>query len=218
MPDQPSPEFPPTVPRSSSKKRRVFLRNVFRGVFLGGLLFGGHQYLQNRRSSGEGGSADFKRAKPKRKPAPLILPDEKDYAAFLATLKLRYIAPHEVISAHRRERNGVQNTLPPRHLWQQMVPTLRVADELRSRLGVKLLYIASAYRSPNYNRQCPGAASNSYHIKNRALDLIYDCSTSHAMSVAKSLRDEGYFKGGLGKYSSFIHIDTRGYNATWDRA
>ena len=146
---------------------------------------------------------------------PVILPHEKDYAAYLDTIDLRYISSHEILSPHRRERNGVANVLPPRKFWTDMVPTLEIADELRHRLGVKLSYITSAYRSPAYNAQCPGASPGSYHTKNVALDLVYDCLPKVAMAEAKKMRDEGLFSGGLGLYRTFIHIDTRGRNATW---
>jgi len=161
------------------------------------------------------GGSPARPPKPQSPPKPTILPHEKDYATFLKKLDLRYISPHEILSAHRRERNGVANSLPPREYWNGMVPTLKVADELRHRLGVILRYITSAYRSPEYNAQCPGASPRSYHTKNIALDLVYDCPASVAMTEARKMRDEGLFKGGLGLYKTFIHIDTRGRNANW---
>ena len=146
---------------------------------------------------------------------PIPLENQDEYGAFLKTLSLRYISPAEIFAAHRRSRNGISNALPPKHLWARMAPTLELADELRHRLGVKLSYIASAYRSPDYNKQCPGAAKYSQHIQNRALDLVYECSPKDAFNEARKMRNEGKFRGGLGLYSSFIHLDTRGRNATW---
>jgi len=35
------------------------------------------------------------------------------------------------------------------------------------------------------------------------------------MAEAKKMREEGLFRGGLGLYKTFIHLDTRGRNATW---
>ena len=142
-------------------------------------------------------------------------PEEEGYADYIASLNLRYIKPHEVVRAHRRERNGVFNTVPPARLWKKMGPTLKVADELRHRLGVPLTYVTSAYRSPAYNRQCPGAASRSYHTRNMATDLVFACSPKEAFLEARKMRREGLFKGGLGLYNSFLHVDTRGHNATW---
>ncbi len=158
-------------------------------------------------------SIDASKAYGRKKAAPL--PNQAEYSDFLKSLQLRYIADYEVLSAHRRERNGIANSLPPRALWQAIVPTLRVADELRHRLGVPLTHIASAYRSPEYNRQCPGAAKYSKHLKNEALDLVFACNSKAAFDEAQAMRREGLFCGGIGLYKNFIHVDTRGRNATW---
>ncbi|YCM46001.1 D-Ala-D-Ala carboxypeptidase family metallohydrolase [Verrucomicrobiaceae bacterium 227] len=145
-------------------------------------------------------------------------PHEEQYAHFIHSLGLNHIAPFELLRVHRNCHRGVHNCLPPEQLWQQMGETLKIADELRTRLDRKMLLITSAYRSPEYNRVIPGSASRSYHTKNCALDLVYDCPPAHALKEAKAMRREGRFKGGLGLYSSFIHLDTRGSNAIWSRA
>lgn len=142
---------------------------------------------------------------------------EAQYTEFLKSLELRYIQPREIIRAHLKKRDEVANGFPPEKLWKKMVPTVRVADEIRHRLGKRMLCVYSAYRSPEYNAKCPGAASRSYHMKNCALDLQYDCAPAKVAEVAKKLRDEKFFKGGIGIYKGFVHIDTRGYNATWDQ-
>ncbi|MEP2777668.1 MAG: D-Ala-D-Ala carboxypeptidase family metallohydrolase [Luteolibacter sp.] len=151
----------------------------------------------------------------KTKPDPEALSGEDSYEKYLSSLGLRHITPREVFAAHRRSRNGVKNSLPPQELWTRLGATLLQADELRDRLGVPLTNIASAYRSPDYNRQCPGAATYSQHTENRALDLVFACSPKVAFAEARRMRDQGKFKGGLGLYRGFIHIDTRGHNATW---
>ena len=92
---------------------------------------------------------------------------------------------------------------------------VELADALIAELGVPLKMINSAYRSPKYNAACPGAASKSYHTRNMALDLMFECCPKDAAKAAKKLRSRGEFKGGIGVYSSFIHIDTRGKNADW---
>ena len=136
------------------------------------------------------------------------------YAQFLNNYDFRYIRTDEVITPHNRTRRGVSNGLPPKRLWHNITESLKVADEIRHRLGAPLSYITSAYRTPAYNRQV-GGASRSFHTRNNALDLVYEEGSSAAYKAALQLRKEGFFQGGVGYYSGFIHIDTRGYNATW---
>ena len=143
-------------------------------------------------------------------------PDVIAYGEMLAGLKLRYLKPIEVIRPHFRIRGTVANTLPPRELWPNIGEALRVADELRHHLGVPLRSIISAYRSPAYNAACPGAALFSRHTHNDALDLVFDCEPEKVVAAAEVLRDQGVFTGGIGRYATFTHIDTRGSSADWE--
>ncbi|MEX2580351.1 MAG: D-Ala-D-Ala carboxypeptidase family metallohydrolase [Verrucomicrobiales bacterium] len=145
-----------------------------------------------------------------------FLKGELVYANFIDNLNLRHIKPHEVLRPHRNTQKGVKNSLPPQSMWKEIAYTLRVADEIRERLGKPLVYINSAYRSPEYNAACAGSASRSYHMKNCALDLVFEGGPGAAVGMAKKLRGEKFFKGGIGGYSSFVHVDTRGSNATWE--
>lgn len=138
-----------------------------------------------------------------------------DYAQFLDNYSFRYIRTHEIITPHCRTRLGISNRLPPKNLWHNVTSTLKFADEIRHRWGTPLDYITSAYRTPAYNKQC-GGASRSFHTRNNALDLVYAAGSEDAFEVALQLRKEKFFKGGVGFYPGFIHIDTRGYNATWE--
>jgi hypothetical protein len=139
----------------------------------------------------------------------------REYEAFLAGLGLIFIKPQEVLMPHYKVRGKVKNTLPPRELWTKMPPTLKVADKLREKLGVPLTAVVSAYRSPAYNAACSGAATQSQHMLNVALDLHFGCSPAKVAEAAAALRSQGFFKGGIGRYPGFTHIDTRGKNADW---
>lgn len=111
--------------------------------------------------------------------------------------------------------NRPLNATPPSSIWTNIVPTLRIVDELCDVLGTKIR-ITSSYRSPAYNANIKGAARDSYHKKFMALDIQADGkSPSQVYSVLKSWRNQGRFRGGLGLYSRFVHIDTRGYNSNW---
>lgn len=104
------------------------------------------------------------------------------------------------------------NTDPPKSLWKNMIPTALVVDEARARLG-KPLRILSAYRSPAYNRRI-GGARFSQHMQFTALDLGTD-QPAKLYKILLEMRRDGKFKGGLGLYRNFVHVDTRGVNANW---
>jgi hypothetical protein len=106
------------------------------------------------------------------------------------------------------------NTDPPAALWPNMETTAKVLQEARNRLG-KPIRITSAYRDAAYNRKI-GGVPNSTHVQFNALDLVTDKPAALYLLLL-DLRREGLFKGGLGLYRSFVHLDSRGHNATWRR-
>lgn len=137
------------------------------------------------------------------------------YARFVDSLRLRHIGTEQILLAHAKKKGSLWNTLPPRSMWKNVGRTLWVADEVSHRLGGSIKEVTSAYRSPLYNARCPGAKPNSYHKRNYALDMKYYASPWTVSRIAKSIREEGRFQGGIGRYSSFTHIDTRGMNVDW---
>lgn len=137
------------------------------------------------------------------------------YARFVQSLNLRNITPRMVLAPHFKTRGRTQNSLPPKAYWKKMAPTLKVIDKMVTRIGAPLKEITSAYRSPRYNRAV-GGKSKSYHMQNMATDIQFrGISPYHVAYVAKQLRTQGYYKGGIGRYSSFVHVDTRGMNVDW---
>lgn len=138
-----------------------------------------------------------------------------EYAAYLNTLKMRNITAQDVIAAHAKKRGSVWNMLPPRQWWSRMGYTLRVVDRISSEMRVPVKEVVSAYRVPQYNACCEGAKSHSWHQANVAVDVQFDTPARNVTAAARSLRDRGLFKGGVGSYSSFTHIDTRGVNVNW---
>ncbi len=139
----------------------------------------------------------------------------QSYARYLKGLRLKFITPEQVIKAHARRKGSTWNSLPPKSMWRAMGGTLKAADRVAATLGMPVKEVTSAYRSPAYNRRCPGAKRNSWHMRNYALDLQFGTSTYKVAQAARYVRDKGYFKGGVGRYSSFTHIDTRGHNVNW---
>ncbi len=139
----------------------------------------------------------------------------KAYAGYLASIKFQRLTVKQVLVAHAKQRGSVWNSLPPRTLWRQMVPTLMVIDRVSLELEQPVKEIISAYRSPAYNARCPGARSGSWHQANVAVDVKFPVHASTVAQTARTLRSRGMFRGGVGRYSGFTHVDTRGQNVDW---
>ncbi len=110
------------------------------------------------------------------------------------------------------------NTDPPERLYNNIIPVVRALEEIRKRVGgpIRLL---SVYRSPAYNGSIKDASANSRHMEFDAVDF-QAVGSAHGSSsdwhrIAKNIRDEGVFLGGIGLYGSFVHIDSRGIEADW---
>ena len=88
-------------------------------------------------------------------------------------------------------------------------------DEIRARLGTSVI-ILSAYRSESYNA-CIKGAPRSQHKRFCALDLAArGGSVADWWRVAREVRDSSPdFAGGIGRYNSFVHVDTRGQAVDW---
>lgn len=82
-------------------------------------------------------------------------------------------------------------------------------QELRDMVG-KPISIVSGYRSEAYNRKC-GGAKKSQHLFGKAADLqIVGMPPKQVVELAE---DVGF--DGIGVYSTFVHVDVRGYRARW---
>lgn len=96
------------------------------------------------------------------------------------------------------------------HAFIRLDPNLPLElQRLRDSLG-KPLSITSAYRPLSYNLQV-SKASNSRHMSGQAADIF---SRGHQAALHR-LADAQLSNGGVGKYPTFVHIDTRGFKARW---
>lgn len=137
------------------------------------------------------------------------------YANYIKGLRLKNVTPRMVLQPHFKTRGRTRNSLPPRYMWSRIAPTLRVIDAMASRMRAPVSELLSIYRSPTYNRAVRGR-SRSQHLENRAVDVRFKGVSPYTVSkVARSIRSQGKFAGGVGRYSSFTHVDTRGNNADW---
>lgn len=146
---------------------------------------------------------------------------------YIDTLGLRYFKGSEFTSLWQRVRKGVQNSVPPERLWENIVEPLVVLDEIRHQAG-KPIIMLSTYRSPEYN-QAVGGARFSIHMQFGAIDLQAKqggaVRPAELHRIAVSLRGKTFtnpvtgkkfkFRGGIGLYNTFIHIDCRGVDANW---
>lgn len=137
------------------------------------------------------------------------------YSRYLMSLRLKSISARQVVEAHAKSKGSVWNSLPPRRWWTRMGYTLRVADRIALEMNVKEVEIVSAYRCPLYNAHCEGAKVGSWHQANVAVDVKFPVRPGKVAAAARNLRDRGLFKGGVGGYWNFTHIDTRGENINW---
>lgn len=138
-----------------------------------------------------------------------------DYARYIWSLKLKNISTAQLISAHAKNHGSIWNRIPPRQWWTRMGYTLRVADRIATEMNVSEVEVISAYRAPEYNARCEGAKSRSWHQANVAVDVKFPVRASQVTATARNLRDRGLFRGGVGGYWNFTHIDTRGENVNW---
>ena len=140
-----------------------------------------------------------------------------EYFRYLTALKLKRVDPAQVLESHAKEKGGVWNSIPPKASWRRMGYTLRVAERIAQEMNVSVseVEIISAYRSPDYNSRCRGAKTHSWHQQNIAVDVKFPMRASKVTAMARQLRDEGLFRGGVGGYWNFTHIDARGQNINW---
>lgn len=85
---------------------------------------------------------------------------------------------------------------------------------LRTKLG-KPMIVNSAYRSPEHNRNV-GGAKNSMHMKGIAFDVRMD-NHDPATYIAAA-RAVGFQAIGTYPRQNFVHVDDRGYPASWGSA
>lgn len=146
--------------------------------------------------------------------------DMAAFRAFVDNLGLLYLSPEELLFLGGSNAAGAacagRNSLPPANLWPRIANTARMLDEIRERLGASCR-ILSAYRAPAYNT-CVGGESASLHMSFNAIDFRCSSGTpTQWRDVARAVRSSNpAFKGGIGLYSSFVHIDTRGSIANWN--
>jgi uncharacterized protein YcbK (DUF882 family) len=88
---------------------------------------------------------------------------------------------------------------------------VNVLQKIRTHFG-KSVTITSAYRTPSKNKAV-GGQTYSQHLYGCAADIkVSGVSPKKVASYAETLLKN---KGGIGTYSTFVHVDTRATKARW---
>ena len=118
---------------------------------------------------------------------------------------------------------GAPVAIPPRTLWANMIPTLRLLGELRKRMGDEPLALR-AYRPPDYDRAVAGGGT-SLHTYFAAIDIRHPDRRRLARTAAELVLDRPDESIGFGAYGagpsgspSNIHLDTGWRRRTWEHA
>ena len=78
--------------------------------------------------------------------------DESAFAARIDALGLKHFGYKELLArTSSKNKFGTKNSKPPMRLWDNIIPTIIILDELRAELG-KSISLQSIYRSEEYNQ------------------------------------------------------------------
>lgn len=89
---------------------------------------------------------------------------------------------------------------------------VKILQKIRDYFG-KPVTINSAYRTPPYNTKV-GGVSNSQHVYGTACDIVVKgVAPSKVATYAESLLPNS---GGVGRYSTFTHVDVREVKSRWN--
>lgn len=110
-----------------------------------------------------------------------------------------------------REWRCKDGTDVPREYWPNLQRAMDKLEVLRTKLGNRPITIVSGYRTPAYNAKVDGA-KQSQHMFATAADIRV---SGMAASEVYKIADKVFSDGGVGKYSTFTHVDVRGRRARW---
>ena len=105
---------------------------------------------------------------------------------------------------------------PANWLHTKLTPLCAALEIVRAITG-RTMTISSGYRTPEYNKRTKGAATRSKHMEGIAADFrLKGITPAKLFPILDRFQRMGVLpKGGLHAYSTFVHIDQRGFLARW---
>lgn len=105
---------------------------------------------------------------------------------------------------------------PPDWIESRLKPLCHALEALRGYYD-RPIVVLSGYRTPYWNKKV-GGARQSQHLEGKASDIhVVGISPRYIQATIERLIGEGkMLPGGLGRYRTFTHYDTRGRNARWE--
>nr|DAY28120.1 MAG TPA: lysozyme family protein [Caudoviricetes sp.] len=103
-------------------------------------------------------------------------------------------------------------TAVPAKYYANCQKLMNLLEEIRAACGNRAITVNSGYRTPTYNEKVDGA-KQSQHLYAAAADIkVSGKSASEVYKLCDRLVGS---RGGVGKYSTFTHVDVRGHKARW---
>ena len=118
--------------------------------------------------------------------------------------EIKHFKPEEFISPRDQYAQLI-------HGYNMDERLIRILEAVRARLG-RPMKVNSGYRSPEYNHSI-GGSKRSQHKLGKAADIHIN-SQEEGEEIEKLAREYGI--GGVGRYNTFIHLDT-GPTRFWDK-
>lgn len=126
-----------------------------------------------------------------------------------------------ILSARDARRCGFEPyEVPPASLWQNIVPTLQMLQQLQKQGYLPYsIVIRSVYRNPALN-DCAGGAGESKHMTNGAIDIWVPENEANKWAIESTFdglcqfwQSNGQaYSFGLGLYQTgSVHLDTQGF-------
>lgn len=95
---------------------------------------------------------------------------------------------------------------------RELPKLMNLLEEIRTACGNRAITVTSGYRTESYNKKVDGA-KQSQHLYAAAADIkVSGKSASEVYKLCDRLVGS---RGGVGKYSTFTHVDVRGHKARW---